>query len=204
MLLNEKNKWDHTGAILAGGKSSRMGMPKEGVKLQDGRPMIEHVIKPLKEVCKKVVIIGNCEGYKPNPKENIEIIPDNFAGRGPLSGLEALLASGIDDEYLVVSCDQPLLTSDLLILLTREKTVLPRFFLTDEEFNPFPGIYPKSWKDKIRDSIKNKNLSLCKLISNSKVSCVLLAKKDLVNQLQSINTPENLNNLIDGAKSNYE
>ena len=183
-------KWEHTGAILAGGKSSRMGSLKEGIKLLDKRPMIEHVIEPLKEVCKKVVIVGKCEGYVPS--EDIEIIPDNIAGRGPLSGIEALLDSGIDNEYLVVSCDQPLVTSDLLVLLTREKTMLPRFFLTPEEFNPFPGVYPESWKNKIKDAIENENLSLCKLIDNSKISCVMLTKKELTGQLKSINTQKDL------------
>ena len=42
--------WNHTGAILAGGLSKRMGSPKEGVQLWDSRPMIEHVIETLEKV----------------------------------------------------------------------------------------------------------------------------------------------------------
>ena len=189
MLFDENNKWNHTGAILAGGKSSRMGKPKEGVMLWDGRPMIEHVIDSLKEVCRKVVIVGKCEGYTLQPEDNIEIIPDNIAEKGPLSGLEALLASGIDSEYLVVSCDQPLITSDILVLLTRDRTVIPRFFLTLDQFNPFPGVYPESWLPKIRHAIENEKLSLCELVKNSEIFCILIAKNQC---LKSMNSPQDL------------
>ncbi len=195
MSFNENNIWNHTGAILAGGKSSRMGKPKESVVLWDERPMVEHVIGHLKDICKKVVIVGKCEGYTPKQGDNIEIIHDNIAGKGPLSGLEALLASGIDSEYLVISCDQPLVASDILVLLTRDRTITPRFFLTPEKFTPFPGIYSKSWLPKIRDAIENEKLSLCKLINNSPISYVLLVKKEEVRKLKSINTPHDLNNI---------
>ena len=35
--------WPHTGAVLAGGRSTRMGRPKEDVILPDGRGMAETV-----------------------------------------------------------------------------------------------------------------------------------------------------------------
>lgn len=45
-------------------------------------------------------------------------IPDLRRGYGPLGGIEALLASGLDSDYLVCPVDMPLLTPAMLLRLT--------------------------------------------------------------------------------------
>lgn len=56
------SKWPHTGAILCGGKSSRMKQPKAGILLSSGITLIEHVYLALKDVCREVVLVGHGEG----------------------------------------------------------------------------------------------------------------------------------------------
>lgn len=98
-----------TGAILIGGRSTRMGTPKHAIALPDGRAMIEHVADVLRQVCPRLVVLG-----PDSPLPGVPAIPDLRPGLGPLAGIEALLASGLDDTYLVVPCDMPRLTAEVL------------------------------------------------------------------------------------------
>jgi molybdopterin-guanine dinucleotide biosynthesis protein A len=107
-------RWLHTGAVLAGGRSSRMGTPKHALPL-GGRTMIDRVTGALARVCARVVVVGGPPGAAPA----LPRVQDRRAEQGPLSGIESLLASGIDEAYLVCPCDMPLVDEELLIALTR-------------------------------------------------------------------------------------
>ncbi|MCH2139164.1 MAG: NTP transferase domain-containing protein [Phycisphaerales bacterium] len=98
-------------ALLAGGRSSRMGEPKHAVRMPDGRTMSDHVLDQCVRVCDTIVVAG--------PHDTLQqhtCIPDNtpWTGHGPLAGVEAVLASGIAARWLIVPCDMPWLTADVL------------------------------------------------------------------------------------------
>lgn len=101
--------WPYTAAILSGGQSIRMGVPKAGMVLPDGRSMIERIRDMLASFCHRVVLVGETYGLAGH-----QCLDDEQKGVGPLGGLETLLASGISPQYLVVACDQPLLPAGLL------------------------------------------------------------------------------------------
>lgn len=101
------------GVILAGGASRRMGTPKEGILLPDGRTMIEHVAAALRPHVSRLLVSGVARGFDP-ALLGAERVADRRDGCGPLAGIEAVLSSGIADRYLVATCDQPLLTPGLL------------------------------------------------------------------------------------------
>src|SRR5688572_7000787 len=103
-----------TGAILIGGRSRRMGTPKHQLSLRDGRTMLEHVLEPMQSVCSDVVIVDSTHGTHAGPHR---VLLDHRPGLGPLGAIEALLASGIDDEYLICPCDLPLMSEAVLRLL---------------------------------------------------------------------------------------
>lgn len=141
-----------TGVILAGGNSTRMGRPKHHVPMPDGRAMMAHVLEALTPVCRQVAVSGPAGNFALPP--GIPAIADLRPGEGPLAALEAILASGLDTRYLLVSCDQPLLTPALLCRLASQSLMpnqqgFPAFFCAINEahktqlLDPFPGIYPE-------------------------------------------------------------
>jgi molybdopterin-guanine dinucleotide biosynthesis protein A len=94
--------WSHTVAILIGGQSKRMGSPKHLVELPNGQTMLEKMLEFAHETAKNVVIVGgDVDGYVS--------IHDHREQFGPVAGIEAILMSNIDEKYLVVGCDMPLL-----------------------------------------------------------------------------------------------
>ena len=86
-----------------------MGRDKARLKLQDGRTMLEMVIAALEEVCTHVVILGDDLATD----DHLHVM-DLRASAGPLAGIEALLATGMDSQYLVCPCDVPLITGEVL------------------------------------------------------------------------------------------
>ena len=104
--------WPHTVGILIGGQSKRMGSPKHLVELPNGKTMLEMMLQFAASVGKQTVILGGEVGGQ-------QCIPDLRIQQGHVAGIEALLHSNIDTNYLVVGCDMPLLQpSDIAKLLS--------------------------------------------------------------------------------------
>ena len=177
------------GAVLAGGQSRRMGSPKEAVRLPAGTFMIEPVLRALQECCSSVVVVGACDGYNLSGWQNVLHVTDLRPGMGPLSGIEALLASRLADGYVVAACDQPGLTSALLSRLPGD--IIGRFFENPAGacFHPLPGYYPATWLPATRRAIDEGRLSLRALIESQEIVRVPLlpGEEEL---LQSLNTPQ--------------
>lgn len=99
----EAMRADALGAILAGGRSRRMGTDKALVPV-GGIPMIERVAAALGDVANEVVIVG-----RHDPLAGIPAVPDELPGpRGPLRGLVAALRHAADRPVLLVAVDHPL------------------------------------------------------------------------------------------------
>ena len=96
-----------------------MGHPKVGLPLKEGGALGSRVHAVLSAVCRSVVLVGESDAI-PDELKSVPVIPDLRPGLGPLSGWEALLASGLDSDYIIVPCDLPRLSAGLLALLTRE------------------------------------------------------------------------------------
>ena len=100
-----------TVAVIAGGKSSRMGTDKSFVPFL-GKPMIEHILESVDNIGDDLIIITNQpEGYA---YLNLPTYGDRFLNHGPLGGLHAALHYATKRYVLVVACDMPWLNRPLL------------------------------------------------------------------------------------------
>lgn len=102
-------------AILAGGRSRRMGQDKAGLHI-GGEPLLLRVVHVLQALPSEVVIIGPRERAALAP--GIPIIADRWPNCGPLGGIASALAACSQESVLVVGCDMPFLNAPLLRYLT--------------------------------------------------------------------------------------
>ncbi len=179
------------GAVLAGGRSLRMGRPKADILLGDGRSMIAHVIAQMKKVCPEVVIVGGA----PASMAGVSPLPDTTSGLGPLGGLNTLLSSGRASAYLIVACDQPLLTPEILHLLLAGDPAVAHLFqpIQNQPVDPFPGYYPATLLP--RDVSATEKRSMQHFIQTIPVTFIPLPAS-LRPCIKSLNTPEDLANLV--------
>ena len=101
-------------AILAGGKSRRMGTDKSFVLL-DKKPLLQHVIDRVSVLGLPLILIANQpEKYR---QFGLPIFTDIIPDSGSLGGLYTAIQSTGADRTLCVACDMPFLNPTLLRLL---------------------------------------------------------------------------------------
>lgn len=151
--MNIKNN-QLTGYILAGGKSSRMGVDK-GLLQFKGKAIIEHVIEQIQTVVQKVVIVSNNPEYE---KFGLEVIPDLVKNIGPAGGIYTALKHSGTNLNFVVSCDMPFINRKAIEFLLQStdsyQIVLPEF---RGKLEPMFGVYSREclplWKGLIEKGV---------------------------------------------------
>lgn len=99
-----------TGIVLAGGKSSRMGTDK-GFLMLNNKPFVQYSIDALKPLVSEIIIVSD------NPDYDVfgyKRIADAIKDSGPISGICSGLQASKNVYNLVLSCDIPLITSEVL------------------------------------------------------------------------------------------
>jgi molybdopterin-guanine dinucleotide biosynthesis protein A len=102
--------------ILAGGPSRRMGQPKALLKRPDGLVFIEHVAGVARRLQPKpdeVVLLGE-SSLRPDSLAHLPVLPDVVPAAGPLAGLSTLLDRAGARWALLLPCDMPRLSEQVL------------------------------------------------------------------------------------------
>ncbi len=117
-MTSQAERLPITAAVLAGGRSMRMGVDKTLLDV-DGRPLVLRVIDAVAEACDEVVVVTNrpealAEAGVP---EDIPVLTDEVAYQGPLGGLATAMASARNEWVLAVAADMPHLSADVVAVL---------------------------------------------------------------------------------------
>jgi molybdopterin-guanine dinucleotide biosynthesis protein A len=96
--------------ILAGGASRRMGTDKSQLLIEN-EPLVQRVRNTLATVVTRVRIVGSRSNDDP------DVVPDVYPLWGALGGLHGALAACNSPWAIVVACDLPFITPDLLLQL---------------------------------------------------------------------------------------
>lgn len=186
------------GAVLSGGRSSRMGRPKDLLELPSGLTMLEHVVKTVGELFDSVVIAGPERRLGKGLAKQIHFVPDEHPGCGPLSGIEAILESGVADAYIIVACDQPYVTGDLLNRLIPSAAISMGCYKLESELYPLPGYFHSGLLCAVRYQLgEDKRYSL-KQLHDTVAGATVEAEPGMLHALSSINTPYQYDQLNDG------
>lgn len=128
-----------TGIVLAGGRSTRMGVDKASMLL-DGVTLLQRTVTALSEVAAEIVAV-RAPGQSLPAVESacpFSVIEDAVEGEGPLIGIAAGLREARHDVALVVACDMPFLQPPLLRLLAERAAAGRRFVVPMYDRRPQP------------------------------------------------------------------
>lgn len=134
-----------TAAVLAGGRSMRMGVDKTLLPV-DGRPLLARVVDAVEEVCAHTIVVTNrpetLDGIDLGP--GIRVLTDEVPYQGPLGGLVTALAEAEDEWVLAVAADMPHLSPAVVRALWDARAgadaVLP---VTPEGPEPLLALYSR-------------------------------------------------------------
>ena len=105
------------GAILTGGRSTRMGRDKADVEIED-ETMLSLVSRALSPCVGRTVLLGP-------DREGWESWPDAVHAQGPLAGIATALARATSDRVILLAVDQPFVRTATLQELIGVESGLP-------------------------------------------------------------------------------
>jgi molybdopterin-guanine dinucleotide biosynthesis protein MobB len=180
-----------SGAIIAGGLSSRLGFNK-ALMLFQGKPVIKRMLETLSPIVSSIKIIAN------NPSDyhslNIETESDLRPGCGPLSGIHTALSLSDTEYVLIVSCDLPLLTADTLRPLLLEYPGYDITMFKHKLFEPLCAIYRRTCLPALEELINHGEYRIIDLFPTLNTRIIRVDQRD---EFQSINTKEDYAKLLE-------
>lgn len=180
------------GAILSGGKSSRMGTDK-GLMTIDGKAMVEYSIALLKHITEDIVISTSNADYE---KFGCRLIPDVIPNLGPIGGLYTILKQTDYQAFFFMPCDMPFakreLANKLLSFKDEYDIVVP---IHKDRVHPLMGYYSRNILPIIDVHIKSGNYKIQNLLKKCNTMYYPIDDDmDNLTDLKNINTPEDAKN----------
>ena len=194
----------HAGVILAGGKSTRMGVEDKALMPLGGRPMIAHVIERLRPQVERIVISVNGDPSR-FAAFGLPLVSDMFEGFvGPLAGLHAGMRwseTNLPEARFIVSVasDTPFFPPDLVVRLSEgcgrdENTVA--LAASTNGTHPIFGLWPVKLADPLERILKAGKAG--KMVEfadrfmrlNVPFEDIVLPNGEAVDPFFNVNTPE--------------
>ena len=168
------DKKDITGIILAGGKSSRMGTDK-GFLMFDDKPFIQHSIDALKPLVSEIIIVSDNDDYDVFGHNRVE---DLIKNSGPVAGIYSGLEASKTVYNLILSCDIPLINSELLKTILKEIDEKSEIIQVESNNKTMPliALYKTSCKTKFSKLLQQGEKRLQFAVNQCEVKTITLNK----------------------------
>lgn len=180
-------------AIMAGGKSRRMGQDKAWIEL-DGEPLIKRVADVLGQVADEVIVVANEPRYA---SLGLRVVKDRYPDGGALGGIATGVGAAAHDTVLVAACDMPFLSADVWRVLLghagEADVVIPR---VGGEYETLHALYTKACLPHMARALAENRLRVIAFFDEVRVLAIeepeLRAADPDLRSFTNVNTPEEL------------
>lgn len=183
---------DATVILLAGGKSTRMGQDKGLLELE-GKPMIQHVIDRAKTLQLPILIVANNTEYA---QFGLPVFADEIENKGPLGGIYTGLLHSSTALNLVISCDAPYVSLELMKHLletaqeNRMEITVPKY----GQLHPLIAVYHRNVLNRIKSAIDEHDLKVLNMLNRAKTGILDLTNRFSGREFSNINEKKDLKN----------
>lgn len=173
------------GAVLAGGRGSRLGAGSKPAALLAGRPLVLYPITALSEACERVVVVCKRDTELPE-LPGVERWDEPDEPRHPIAGIvHALERAGAP--VLVCAADMPFVTADACLTLMRGAGAgVAAVAIAEGRLQPTFGLYAPAALDPLRAAPPDAPLT--RVVEALEPARVALPP----GLVRSVNTPEEL------------
>jgi molybdopterin-guanine dinucleotide biosynthesis protein A len=180
-----------TGAILAGGKSSRMGQNKALMSL-GGHRLIDRVAHVLADIFAELLLVTNTPEIYADL--GVPMVNDVFPEKGSLGGIYSAVYHAPTLYCFVVACDMPFLQAAVVRYLVDHiadhDVVIPD---VHGEMQPLHAVYSKTCLAPIRQRLDANRLKIIGFLPDVRVRIVttgeVLRLDPELHTFQNLNTP---------------
>jgi molybdenum cofactor guanylyltransferase len=187
-----------SGVLLAGGKSSRMGTNKALLRFASGETVVERIASRVRPLVDDLLLVTN------TPEEyaflGLPMFGDAYPGASSLGGIYTGLTHAGSERALVLSCDLPLVSSELLAALLAvpfDYDLLVPFIEGCQQ--PLHAIYGRSCLPAMQAQIEAGDLKIIRLLDSLRSRIITEAdlRQEWLASFQNMNTPEDWDALKD-------
>ncbi|HSD51871.1 MAG TPA: molybdenum cofactor guanylyltransferase [Candidatus Methylomirabilis sp.] len=183
-----------TGAILAGGRSTRMGTNKALLEF-GGMRIIEGLLAKIRPLFPEILIIANERDIYADL--GVPVLGDRIPGKGSLGGIYTAVYHGAFPQAFCIACDMPLASPAVIAHLRNlapgYDVVVPR---TAEGYQPLHAVYGKTCLPHMEEMIGADRLKIDRLFPLVRVRTVeeteLRALDPTLSCFINVNTREEL------------
>lgn len=162
-----------TGIILAGGKNLRLGKNKP-LEPIGGKNLVECVIERLRPLTDRILVVTSREQLDLLGTSQAEILADLYPERGPLGGIYTGLLASQSSHSIVVACDMPFLSTELLRYMVELSSdfdaVIPNLEKGMRE--PLHAVYSRSCLGIMKTQLEHNQLEVYSLLDMVRVRYV--------------------------------
>jgi FdhD protein len=190
-----------TGAILAGGRSRRMGKNKALMQI-GGQPLIQLVYEKMARLFSEILLVTNePDDYSFLP---CRTIPDLFPGAGSLAGVHGAITASTTERVFVVGCDMPWLCEELIrhicAVSAGHEVTVP---CSMDGLEPLHAVYGKGCLPLMTEALRGDERCIYDLYPRLETCTLTWAEIAAIpgaeQSFQNINTPEDYQNLTRSA-----
>ena len=184
-----------TAFILAGGKSTRMGVDKAFVQL-DGRTLLARALELARGLASDVRIVGDVAKFgKMGP-----VVEDIFQNCGPLGGIHAALRASATDLNLILAVDLPFVAARFLKYVIEQAVNSPSALAVVPRaaggWQPLCAVYRRSFAEGAETALRGGHNKIDRLFDSLEIR--VIDEDELVQAgfsfdiFRNLNTPEEL------------
>jgi len=181
-------------AILAGGKSRRMGRDKAWLDLGNGVPLVRRVASALALVATEVVVVASDPRFA---ALGLPVVPDRYGEKGAFGGIATAVSATTGELVCVAACDMPWPSPAVYELLLRVidgyDVAIPR---VAEELETMHAVYRRSCLPAMERALARGEMRVISFFSEVRVREVsaheLRAVDPELTAFENLNTPEDL------------
>ena len=164
-----------------------MGTDK-GLVIHEGKKLIQHVIDACSPVCHNLHIVTSNADYD---QFKLPIIADEQKNCGPLGGVAAALNHTYSDFNLIVSCDMPYITSELLHQLVAHCTTAS-CCVSQGHLQPLPLVIHRKYCNTAIEQLRLGEYSLIEFLNKTDTDVLMVEEMPASRMFENINRPEQL------------
>ena len=156
-------------AVLAGGRSRRMGGGEKALLRLGGATLLERVLAAAGPLGLPVRVVA---GTSPSPQllaavsalacPDLRIAGDLYAGRGPLGGLLTAFEADSPERVLALACDLPFLSTPLLEFLLEQSGFECDAAVPEDRngLQPLCAVYRDTCRPRLHQVVDGRNLGV--------------------------------------------
>jgi molybdopterin-guanine dinucleotide biosynthesis protein A len=185
-------------AILAGGRATRFDGRDKSTLVVNGRTILARQLAELAMLTDDILLVRGRADQ--TPFAGVRAVADRVADAGPLGGLDAALRAARDDALILLACDMPFPSRELLAhmlkLAARADIVVPR---TERGYHPLCAVYTRACLPALERRLERGELRMTGLFDDVRVRVVekreLERFGDTARLLANVNTPAEFDEL---------